>query len=130
MITNSKLCLFLLVLIVFFVLYHISELSLFSNKIFSSYLDDILCIPIVMSITLVIFRLVIVQDNSFIFPMSYIIIAVIFFSVLFELILPTISIKYTRDVFDIVAYSIGGIVFHYFIIYSTIKQLQKKGTIS
>jgi len=52
------------------------------------------------------------KDNG-VFQLSYfhIITAVIFFSIVFEIILPSISMEYTGDKMDILCYVLGGIIF-------------------
>jgi len=45
---------------------------------------------------------------------SHVITAVVIFSIIFEIILPTISIRYTSDYLDILCYLLGGIIFTVF----------------
>lgn len=99
-------------LLILFLLFHALESLIGTNIIFRSYLDDILCIPIVLSIMLLIFRQFIKKNNNYSFPISFVIIAVVYLSIFFELILPVISSRYNRDLVDILVYSIGGIIFY------------------
>lgn len=112
MIPNKQLYIFLFMLLILFLLFHALESLIGTNIIFRSYLDDILCIPIVLSIMLLIFRQFIKKNNNYSFPISFVIIAVVYLSIFFELILPVISSRYNRDLVDILVYSIGGIIFY------------------
>jgi hypothetical protein len=74
-----------------------------------SYLDDLLCFPIILFIIQFIHRKSI---KGFKLPLQHIILCVVLFSVFFELILPLISIKFTSDRFDVIFYLIGATIFY------------------
>ncbi|MCC9165345.1 magnesium citrate secondary transporter [Pontibacter harenae] len=76
-----------------------------------AYLDDLLCMPLSLSVVLVAERLYF-KNNDFILANRYIVWAVVLFAFFFELLLPLFSNKYTADVFDIVAYAVGAVVFN------------------
>ncbi|MBC5774553.1 magnesium citrate secondary transporter [Pontibacter sp. KCTC 32443] len=75
------------------------------------YLDDILCMPLVLTITLATERLYF-NNYSFVLPLRYILGAVLLFSICFEVLLPRLSIVYTSDVLDVLSYTLGAVVFH------------------
>jgi len=77
-----------------------------------SYLDDILCIPIVLLIVQFVHRKI--NDVDFILPISHVVITVIFFSIIFEILLPSISTKFIGDYIDILFYSVGAIIYYYY----------------
>jgi hypothetical protein len=79
------------------------------------YLDDLLAMPVVLGLTLQIFRWFHSQGNAFVFTIPQIAIAVIYFSLIFEVILPMRSDVYTRDWWDILFYTIGAVGFHFLI---------------
>ncbi len=79
-----------------------------------AYLDDLLCMPVVLTMTLYILQMLL-KEERYRFSKSQVIIAIIYFSVMFELVLPAFSNKYTSDVMDIAAYSIGALVFYKYI---------------
>jgi hypothetical protein len=80
-----------------------------------SYLDDLLAMPVVLGITLQAFRLFHPLKDRFIFTKSHIIIAVVYFSLIFEVLLPMKSDTYTRDPWDVLCYAIGAVAFYYWI---------------
>ncbi|HET6243634.1 MAG TPA: magnesium citrate secondary transporter [Bacteroidia bacterium] len=75
-----------------------------------AYLDDLLCMPVVLSITLHILRLVL-KNEKYVFSKIQVFFAVIYFSVMFEGILPLFSVNHTSDIMDIAAYGTGAIIF-------------------
>jgi hypothetical protein len=80
-----------------------------------AYLDDLLAMPVVLGITLQAFRWFHPLKGQFVFTRTHIIIAVIYFSLIFEVILPMKSATYTRDWWDILCYAIGAVAFYYWI---------------
>lgn len=75
-----------------------------------THLDDLLCLPIVLSIALAVER-VYFQNCRYVFPVHYIIGAVIAFTVFFEGILPFFYKRHIADVVDVLAYVVGAAVF-------------------
>ena len=79
-----------------------------------AYLDDVLCFPVVLTLALTFLR-------RFVTPRDYtlsafqVVMAVIYFSIVFEWMLPRVSENYTCDPADIIAYSIGALLFGVFI---------------
>lgn len=80
-----------------------------------SYLDDLLAMPVVLGITLQIFRWIYPGKNPMIFTKKQVIIGVVYFGVLFEGLLPAWSPVYVADPLDLVCYGIGSIYFWIFI---------------
>lgn len=79
----------------------------------SDYLIDLICIPLVLGwIKMFTDKLSIQNFQWGILP---IVIAVIYFSIVFEFIMPNFSDQYTQDYWDILFYTIGGIIFYYLI---------------
>jgi predicted neutral ceramidase superfamily lipid hydrolase len=79
-----------------------------------AYLDDILCMPVVLTLTLFLIRKII-KTPDYQLSKKQIIFALIYFSVVFEVFLPQYSEKYTADILDVMAYVIGAIIFYKFI---------------
>jgi hypothetical protein len=75
------------------------------------YLDDLLCMPLVLTISLATERLYFGNYN-FTLPPKYSLVAVLVFSVYFEVVLPLLSPVYTADVLDVLCYTFGVMVFH------------------
>lgn len=75
----------------------------------SSYLEDLLCLPLLLSCTLFLMRklkrLTVLHAGHLLFTVAYV-------AVLFEGILPELSARYTADPLDVICYAIGGLVFY------------------
>jgi hypothetical protein len=84
-------------------------------SLFSSYLDDVLIIPIVMGISLLIQRLYVLKNNTFTYSIWSVIATWLFFSVAFEMVIPKYSTFYYADRFDVLAYALGGFIFYFII---------------
>lgn len=77
----------------------------------TSYLDDLICFPIVLFIVQLVHRNF--YNKNFILPISHIILGVVFFSVIFEILLPRFSFRYISDYLDVVFYLVGAIIFYF-----------------
>jgi len=75
-----------------------------------SYLDDLLCFPIVLTVGLAGYRLL-YRDDAYTLGPWQAWTAVVLYAVMFEWVLPSYSPVYTADVFDGVAYVVGTGVF-------------------
>lgn len=80
-----------------------------------AYMDDLFCIPFVLTPTLYLMRKFVLNDANYTLSKLQIAAAIIYCAVFFELILPQFSLKYTADITDIVCYISGAILFNYFI---------------
>ena len=76
------------------------------------YLDDLLCMPLVLTIALAAERLYF-GNYSFVLPLKYSCWAVLLFSAFFEEFLPRFSSIYTADSWDVLCYSCGAVVFYF-----------------
>lgn len=79
----------------------------------SDYMADLLCMPIVFAFCLAVLKFWRVVSKDFELSASMIIVAVIYFSLVFEWILPSLSEKHHADTLDIVAYSLGALAYYY-----------------
>lgn len=78
---------------------------------FRNYLADVLFIPIVVPVSWYVSQRIIPNSNaSFLIA---IIITILMVSILFEWALPLKSKRYTADLWDILAYSIGGLLTYF-----------------
>ncbi|WKK77964.1 magnesium citrate secondary transporter [Marivirga salinae] len=85
----------------------------YSIPISHAYLDDLVCIPIILGLGTQIIQWIHPIKNLYFLDKNVIIITVIFYSILFEGILPFVNPSiYTADWIDIVMYSIGAILFY------------------
>lgn len=78
----------------------------------SGFLPDFLCLPLMLWVILLLIRLI-KKDKELMLTPAMIIVAVVAFSVLFEWVLPQRNSIYTSDVWDVVAYSFGGIAYYF-----------------
>ncbi|MFQ5583906.1 MAG: hypothetical protein ACE5GL_05680 [Calditrichia bacterium] len=101
---------FILVVAVF-VLKHVLEHLGISHPLSTSYLDDLLLFPIILYLVLQIHRRWRLKSDDYRMPVSHVVGAVVFYSLLFELVLPHFSRRFTGDVLDIVFYSAGAGLF-------------------
>lgn len=77
------------------------------------YLNDFLCMPIVLSICLASIRYL-KNDNTIYVPIGVIIIITLYFSLHFEWLLPKFHERYTADFIDIGLYFLGALLFYKF----------------
>lgn len=70
-------------------------------------LTDFLCLPILLTISNLLIK-ILFPSQYFKISVSQIIWLALFYSVLFECILPKVSIKYTTDYLDVIMYFLGG----------------------
>lgn len=77
-----------------------------------SYLDDLLCFPIVLTLGLAMYRLF---EPRYKLGLNHIVPVFLVYAVYFEWYLPGVSSSATSDPIDIVMYLIGLAVFGYFI---------------
>ena len=103
--------LFLLVLILFF----FNELDLGLSKPFyiQFYLNDLLSPTVLLTLSMLFLTLI--YRDLFIFSKSQLLFFFLYLSFVFELLLPYLSSSFTADKYDLIAYAIGTILFHYLI---------------
>jgi hypothetical protein len=75
-----------------------------------AYLDDLVCFPIVLSIGLAAYR-VILGNAHYVMGHWQVWPAVALYALVFELVLPMHSTIYTADPLDVLAYAIGAAAF-------------------
>lgn len=77
-----------------------------------SYLDDLLCFPIVLTLGLAVYRLF---KPDYRLSLMHMLPVLAVYSIYFEWYLPQTSTVYTADVLDIAVYCLGVWIFHRFI---------------
>lgn len=96
------------------ILLWVSNQLLELNNIFiwplHAYLDDLLCLPLVLTFILAVQRAYF-KNHRIIIPLRHTFFAVAAFSVCFELVLPLFRDVYRADVLDVLAYSAGAFLF-------------------
>ncbi|MFT7155025.1 MAG: hypothetical protein ACI8Q1_000024 [Parvicella sp.] len=76
-----------------------------------NYFTDVLCIPLVLGSTLVVLQKL-KKDSNLILTALQIVTTVVYFSIVFEWLLPEYNAIYTGDDLDVVCYAVGGIAFY------------------
>lgn len=77
-----------------------------------AYLDDLLAMPVVLGITLQVYRWIHPLRENFTFSKAQVVVGLVYFSFLFEFLLPRWSTTYTADLWDVFCYGIGAIIFY------------------
>jgi len=77
----------------------------------TSYLADLACLPLELTLALVFFRRVYFRRARFVLPTAWIFSAWLLTAGWFELLLPRLSPVATADPLDVVAYALGGLIF-------------------
>jgi len=77
----------------------------------NSYLNDILCLPIILGLVLFIIRKWVIRNPDYYFSIYHILFTAVVFSLYFEWYLPQRDFRFTSDFFDVLAYFSGGILF-------------------
>jgi len=74
------------------------------------YVNDFLCMPIVLSLCLATIR-IIKRTESLYVPLLIVLILTTYFTLYFEWLMPKLNTRYTFDKFDIVLYYLGALLF-------------------
>lgn len=98
---------------ILFTLNQLIEKLNFGWSLTSSYLDDLVCPGIVLGIALFIQQQFTFRNRKFQLPISSFILFVIWYSVLFEYLLPKFDSRHYSDPWDILMYSLGSIAFYF-----------------
>ncbi|MEG9328079.1 hypothetical protein V6B16_09045 [Salinimicrobium catena] len=77
-----------------------------------NYLNDLLCMPVVLGICLHLVRFM-KNDRTIRISLFTTISLAVFYSLYFEIILPPITERYTADVFDVLLYFTGALLFYF-----------------
>lgn len=109
MMTKKKILFFLASLYV--ILFSLKKSGIYFPFI-SDYFSDLICIP---------FSLLLAEVMMSWFPFKafkigfwQILVTVLYFTLVFEFWMPSISKNYTSDYFDILSYALGGVTYYYF----------------
>lgn len=105
------------------VIYVCQKMHILLPPFINNYANDLLCIPIVLSIISFIIRKI-KKEPTFTIPIYLIAVVVIYYSFYFECYLPGKNSRYTADYIDVIMYAVGGFI--YYSIEKLPKQIQKK----
>ncbi|MCF7808704.1 MAG: hypothetical protein K9M49_05605 [Candidatus Marinimicrobia bacterium] len=77
---------------------------------FKSYVGDFFALPVYLPLSIWLAHKFAIIDETFTLSIWHLLLAVLIFSIIFELIVPVIDSSSTRDFGDIIAYLDGGIL--------------------
>ena len=95
-----------------FVLNQIIETNAIFIPYVHSYLDDVLCSPIVLGFALYVQQQFTYRNNRYVLSRGMILLFVLWYSLIFEVLLPMTSSSFHADLFDVFAYSLGAYIFY------------------
>ena len=98
------------VFIVALTIYLCQHLGLPLHWLVNNYVNDFLCLPLVLG-TLSFFIRYLKKDKNFQFPLVFVLILASYYSFFFEYYLPKVSQRYTADWIDVVLYFAGAMLF-------------------
>ena len=81
--------------------------------IVNGYIDDAFAVPVIAGLSLWFMRVFIIKSDYYVLSRWKVVFIVIYVSLVFEVLLPLISKKYTADWIDVLLYSIGGFFFYW-----------------
>ncbi|QNF33173.1 magnesium citrate secondary transporter [Adhaeribacter swui] len=100
---------------IFWITYTLEYFKIFTWPFVHYYLDDVLAMPVILTLTVAVQRQWIYRNSQYVLSKTQVIFAVVYLSIWFEGVLPALSDKYTRDAWDVVAYVAGSCLFYKFI---------------
>jgi hypothetical protein len=100
----------LLIVHVLYSTHYFLKKEAFYPKPLKYYLGDLLCMPIVLSMSLIIMSIIYFKKYARL-SLVQIGLSTILFSLYFELLLPTISKSYVQDPLDVICYISGGLIY-------------------
>ncbi len=93
------------------VVYILQQLDVDLPYLINNYLNNLLCMPVVLTLCLVVLQFI-KKNYSLTIPIFVIASITLYYIVYFEWFLPKINERYTADPIDAVLYIIGAIVFY------------------
>lgn len=105
--------LFIISILVALSIYIAQRLHLALPNWISFYVNDFLCMPIALSLCLVVVRRIKTSTTLYL-PMTAIFFLTVYFAIHFEWLMPKLSTRYTFDIIDIMLYSLGSLLFFFF----------------
>jgi hypothetical protein len=91
--------------------------------LFDRYLDNLLAMPIILSLLLVERQYLFKRGKSYRLPALDVVIATVFIALVSEIIFPLLSREFTTDWWDIVFLGLGSLIF-----YATINTIPRKNS--
>jgi hypothetical protein len=80
--------------------------------VINGYIGDALAIPVIANLGLWFQRMFIIKNDYYVLGIKHVVFIVIYVSLVFEGLLPTLSKTYTADWIDVLLYITGGLFFY------------------
>ncbi len=100
---------YLIVLLIIYFSLFVSKKMEFYFPIISDYFSDLICIPLSLLFIQWLSKRMTGQNMEIGF--MHVLIAVLCFSLVFEVWMPSVSENYTADILDVICYSVGGMIY-------------------
>lgn len=92
-------------------IYMLQKSAILIPRLVNNYLNDLLCIPLVLGLLTYTIRWL-KKDDEFKFPLRFIVLLSSYYAIYFEYYLPKHNSRYTSDWMDVSLYFLGGILFY------------------
>lgn len=79
----------------------------------NGFIDDAFAIPVIANLTLCYMRVIVIRSNYYVLSPWKVTFIVAYVSLVFEVLLPLLSKRYTGDWIDALLYVFGGIFFYF-----------------
>ena len=79
----------------------------------NGYIDDAFAVPVIANISLWFMRVLVIKNDYYVLSWQKVAFIVIYVSLVFEVVLPLISKRYTSDWVDVLLYVVGGCFFYW-----------------
>jgi len=79
----------------------------------NGYIGDAFAVPVIANISLWFQRVFIIRNNYYVLAKWHVVFIFFYLTILFEVILPCFSKRYTADFFDVLLYFIGSLLFYF-----------------
>jgi hypothetical protein len=95
------------------IIIHVFRRLAFPIPLLNSWLTDFLFVPVVAHAAIVFSRHFVVRNKNYIYPLSWLLAIALYSAIAFEIVAPLFSSRATADLWDGVAYLLGGLFYYY-----------------
>jgi len=81
-------------------------------SLINGYVDDLVAIPVIAALTLCFQRVFIFHNNHYVLAIGHVVFITAYVTLVFEVLLPLFSKRYTGDWADVVLYVLGAVFFY------------------
>lgn len=103
---------YLVMTLIALLVYSMQKLNVPLPKFVNNYVNDLICLPLVLGILTFIIRHF-KKDKFFTFPLAFVMLLATYYSVYFEYYLPKVNPRYTADWIDVILYFSSSVAFFF-----------------